>query len=222
MTLLQGRPTRLRDSGGRGLNLSRSAGLIVLAVGLVITAILALATFRSHQRTESKLLVLQTKLIADAGEAEDQLYVEDHLGGAASLAAATDGNVATFRKAVSSSVSASGPFVAGSLWRLSGSSLRLITEMGSKPLLTPTSAQAAQIIRQAAGSKTFDVTELKARKALRLGFAAAAKGPGGTFVAYAEEPLLANRRISEPAARREALPRPPCRADHIWDIELAY
>ena len=62
MTLLQGRPTRLRDSGGRGRNLSRSAGAIVLVVGLVITAILALATFRSHQRTEGKLLVLQTKL----------------------------------------------------------------------------------------------------------------------------------------------------------------
>ena len=76
-----------------GLMVVRAATVAVLVVGLLITGALALVTFRGHQRTEQALLHHQTTLIADAGEAENQLYVEYHLGGAATLAAATDGDV---------------------------------------------------------------------------------------------------------------------------------
>jgi uncharacterized membrane protein len=117
-------------AGSRGLARGRKAllaAIAVLVVGLVITGVLAVLTFRGYHRTERTLLALQTTLIADAGEAEDQLFVEDHLGGAASLAAATDGDVATFRGAVSTSVGAGEPFVTGSLWRFSGSSPQLMT-----------------------------------------------------------------------------------------------
>ena len=54
----------------------RAATAAVLVAGLVLTGVLAAITFRGHQRTEHTLLNLQTTLIADAGEAEDQLYVE--------------------------------------------------------------------------------------------------------------------------------------------------
>jgi len=187
-------------SPGRGRRAASGAAVAVLVTGLVITAILAVVTLRGHQRTEGKLLALQSRLIADAGEAEDQLYVQDHLGAAASLAAATNGNVATFRKTVSTSVTAKGPFIAGSLWRLSGSSARLVAAVGARPLLAPASARAAAVIRQAAASTTFVVSEIAAPHELRLGLAAAASGPDGTFVVYAEEPLPASRRISEPAS----------------------
>ena len=60
---------------------------------------------------------------------------------------------------------------------------------------------SAVLLRQAAASKTFVVTELEARNALRLGFAAAASGPHGTFVAYAEEVLPADRRAADRRAR---------------------
>jgi serine phosphatase RsbU (regulator of sigma subunit) len=186
-------------AGSRGVIRGRGsllAALAVVVVGLIVTGTLAVVTFRGHHRTEGTLLALQTTLIADAGEAEDQLYVEDHLGGAASLAAATDGDVATFRRAVSTSVGAGEPFITGSLWRLSGSSPQLITQVGAQPLVPV----AAALLHQAAASKTFVVTELASRHALRLGFAAAASGPHGTFVAYAEEVLPADRRISEPAS----------------------
>ena len=189
------------DSGAvssRGLVRGRKAILAasaVLVVGLVISGTLATVTFRGHQRTQRTLLALQTTLIADAGEAEDQLYVEDHLGAAASLAAATDGDVAAFRGDVSTSVGAGEPFVTGSLWRLSGSSPQLVTQVGGKPLMPVPAA----VLRQAITSKTFVVTEIERPGALRLGFAAAASGPHGTFVAYAEEVLPADRRIAEPA-----------------------
>lgn len=173
----------------------RAATVAVVVIGLVITGVLAVVTFRGHQRTQRTLLDLQTTLIADAGEAEDQLYVEYHLGAAASLAAGTDGDVAMFRQAMSTAVGAGNAFVTGSLWRLSGSAPQLITEVGAKPLVPVTAA----LLREAAASRPFSVTELETPHALHLAFAAAASGSGGTFIAYAEEPLPLNRRITEPA-----------------------
>jgi serine phosphatase RsbU (regulator of sigma subunit) len=167
----------------------------VVVVGLVITGVLAMVTFRGHQRTQRTLLDLQTTLIADAGEAEDQLYVEDHLGGAATLAAATDGDVAMFRQAMSTTVGSGNAFVTGSLWRLNGSSPQLITEVGAAPLVPVTTA----LLRGAETSRPFFVTELETPHALHLAFAAAARGKDDTFIAYAEEPLPANQRVTEPA-----------------------
>jgi serine phosphatase RsbU (regulator of sigma subunit) len=187
-------PPGARPLGALG-RVIRAATVAVLVVGLVITGVLVVVTFRGHQRTQRTLLDLQTTLIADAGEAEDQLYVEDHLGGAASLAAATDGDVAMFRQAMSTAVGTGNAFVTGSLWRLSGSSQQLITEVGAKPLV-PVSTS---LLREAEASRPFVVTELETPHALHLAFAAAASGKDGTFIAYAEEPLPANRRITEPA-----------------------
>jgi len=173
--------------------------LAVVVVGLVLTAVLAVVTFRGHQRAESRLLGLQTRLIAAAGEATDQLYVHDHLGGAATVAEATGGNVAEFRKAVAGIVTAKGPFVAASLWQLSGASPRLVAAVGGKPLLAPGAARLAALLRQSAASTTFVVTKVAAPGAVRLAFAAAASGPRGGFAVYAEEPLPVNGRVYDPA-----------------------
>jgi serine phosphatase RsbU (regulator of sigma subunit) len=168
----------------------------VAVVGLVITGVLAVVTFRGHQRTERTLLDLQTTLIADAGEAEDQLYVEDHLGGAASVAAASGGDVSMFRQAMTTTVGGGNGFVTGSLWRLSGSSPpQLVTEVGAAPLVPVTAA----LLREAEVSRPFFVTELVTPGVRHLAFAASASGKDGTFIAYGEEPLPANRRITEPA-----------------------
>jgi len=143
------------------------------------------------------LLALQTQLTADAIAAADPLYVEDHLGGAASLAAATNGDVSVFKKAMSGSVTASGPFAAASLWRVTAGAPRLVTAMGAGSLLAP--AQAAALIRRAETATTFLVTEVTGPRALRIAYAIPATGPGGTFVALAEQPLPVSRRISVPA-----------------------
>jgi hypothetical protein len=179
----------------RGLKVVRAFTVAVMVAGLVITGVLAVVTFRGHERTERTLLDLQTTLIADAGEAEDQLYVEDHLGGAAAVAAASGGDAAMFRQAMSSAVGGGNAFVTGSLWRLSGSSPRLVTGVGAKPLVPVTAA----LLREAEAGRPFFVTELVTPGARRLAFAAAASGSGGAFIAYAEEPLPASRRVTEPA-----------------------
>src|SRR5690242_21243623 len=115
---------RLGGAARRRISL-RWAVSAVVVVGLVLTAVLAVVTFRGHQRAESRLLGLQTRLIAASGQAADQLYVQDHLGGAATVAAATGGNVAEFKKAVAAIVTAKGPFVSESLWQLPGAAPRV-------------------------------------------------------------------------------------------------
>ena len=83
-----GAPGQWAPPDGPGGVVVRAPTVAVVVVGLVLTGVLAVVTLCGHQRTEGTTpLDLQTTLIADAGEAEDQLYVEDHLGGAARLAA---------------------------------------------------------------------------------------------------------------------------------------
>src|SRR5690242_9492130 len=59
---------RLAGAARRRISL-RWAVAAVVVVGLVLTAVLAVVTFRGHQRAESRLLGLQTRLIAAAGQA---------------------------------------------------------------------------------------------------------------------------------------------------------
>jgi serine phosphatase RsbU (regulator of sigma subunit) len=173
---------------------------VVLVVGLGITITLSIVTASGHHRTNAKLLALETRLVSDEIAAADPLYVEDHLGGAASLAAATDGSAAMFARGLSGLVTARGPFATASLWRLGRSSPQLVTQVGTRPLLAPAGPAMTALLRRAAVSRTFVVTKITAGRVARLGYATAAAGPGGSFVAYAEVPLPAGGRVSEPAS----------------------
>jgi serine phosphatase RsbU (regulator of sigma subunit) len=199
---IAGRPTGQAGFTGRTGRrwATHAAAAVVLVVGLGITITLSVVTASGHHRTNAKLLALESRLISDDIAAADPLYVEDHLGGAASLAAATDGSAATFARGLSGSVTARGPFVTASLWRLGGSSPLLVTHVGTRPLLAPAGAAMAELLHRAAASRTFVVTKIAAGRAARLGYATAASGPGGSFVAYAEVPLPAGGLVSEPAS----------------------
>jgi len=197
---IAGRPMGLDGSPGRAGRAwaSHAAAAVVLVVGLGITITLCVVTASGHQRTNAKLLALQTRLLSDDIAAAGPLYVEDHLGGAASLAAATNGGAATFQHELSGAVSAKGPFVTASLWRLGGSSPQQVARVGARPLLAPAAAMA--LLRRAAASRTFVVTKIRAGRTTRLGYATAAAGPGGSFAAYAEAPLPAGGRVFAPAS----------------------
>ncbi|MFI5066933.1 MAG: PP2C family protein-serine/threonine phosphatase, partial [Streptosporangiales bacterium] len=171
---------------------------LVMALGLAITVTLFLVTSHGYQRGEQRLLALQTRLAAADIAAADPLYVEDHLGGAARMAAAGNGSAGAYALAMRGLAAAKGPFTSASLWRLTGGPPRLVASTGGRPLLSPASPRAAGFIRGAAASKTFVVTKITTAHAFRLGYAIAAAGPGGTFVAYTEEPLPAGHQLREP------------------------
>jgi Stage II sporulation protein E (SpoIIE) len=111
---IAGRPMGQDGLRGRAGRAHRSwathaAAAVVLVVGLGITITLAVVTASGHHRTNAELLALETRLIRDDIAAADPLYVEDHLGGAVSLAAATDGSAAMFARDPGGSVTGKGP-----------------------------------------------------------------------------------------------------------------
>src|SRR5580693_2301021 len=179
---------------------SHAAAAVVLVIGLGITITLSAVTASGHHRTNAKLLALETRLISDDIAAADPLYVEDHLGGAASVAAATGGSAATFARELSGSGTAKGAFVTASLWRLGATSPRQITHVGTRPLLAPAGAAMSALLHRAAATRAFAVTKITVGRTARLGYATAATGTGGSFAAYAEVPLPAGGRVSEPAS----------------------
>lgn len=169
----------------------------VLVAGLVITAVLALVTLQNYHQNERRLLSLLTELTADALTAQNPVY-GDRLGHAASLAAATNGNAAVFRQAMSSSIIPHGPFARASLWRVTGGVPHLVTVVGAGPQLDQDRTMA--LIRRSRASTTFLVTLLTAPAALRIGYASTATGPDGTFAVSAQQPLPVTRRISVPSS----------------------
>jgi serine phosphatase RsbU (regulator of sigma subunit) len=181
---------------GRRLAL-KGLSAAVLVAGALVTAGLVLVTLHDYQQNERRLLSLQTQLTADALTAEDPVY-GDRLGHAASLAAATNGDVPTFRQAMSSSIAPGGPFARASLWRVTGGVPHLVTVAGSGPQLDP--GQAMALIRRAETSSTFLVTLLTAPDALRIEYASTATGSDGTFAVSAQQPLPVSRRLSVPSS----------------------
>jgi serine phosphatase RsbU (regulator of sigma subunit) len=169
----------------------------VLVSGLVITAALVLVTLHDYHRNEQRLLSLQTQLTADALAAADPVY-GDRLANAARLAAATNGDMSLFRKAMSSSISPGGPFARASLWRVAGGVPRLMAVVGGGPLLDRD--QAVVLIRRAQASTSFVVALLTAPQGLRIGYASSVTGPDGTFAVSAQQPLPVSRRISVPSS----------------------
>ena len=173
---------------------------VVMAVGIGVTAALALVTIQARDRTDASLLSLQTRLVSAALASSQALYVEDHLGTAAKLAAVTNGNRAVFTRGIADAVRPRGSFGVVALWRLRKSSPRLLAIAGGDKLLEPNADAAAALVVRAAASKTFVVALYSRPHALRLLYADAARGPSGIFVAFAQSTLPANRRTSQPAS----------------------
>ena len=96
------RPAMPDVAQGRRLALN-GLSVAVLVAGAVVTAGLVLVALHDYHQNERRLLSLQTQLTADALTAADPVY-GDRLGHAASLAAATNGDVSVFRQAMSSSI----------------------------------------------------------------------------------------------------------------------
>jgi serine phosphatase RsbU (regulator of sigma subunit) len=195
------RPADSAAPGRRRIPHLASAAVLILV--LAITGVLTATTLAGYHRSEHRLLSLQTQLTAADIVSIDPLAVDDYLGGATRVAAATDGNAAPFDKAMSKTLttvpSGALDFAAVSLWQITASGPRLRASIGSRPLLAPSSGRAAALIRQAVKASPFLVTELTAPHIVRIGYAIAETGPDGTFVGYAEQPLPPDHRISVPA-----------------------
>lgn len=167
--------------------------LVVLLVGLVVTAGLSTLSRLNYVSNEQRLVSAQAQL-AGAALAVAPVDLQRRLGRASTAVAAT-GNARLFDTAMSASLPK--PFVSAELFQVVRGVPRLVTTLGQAPLLAPSSAQARQVLEHALGG-SLAVTRMVTANAQRMGYAMAVTTLGRTYVSYAEQVLSADRRATIP------------------------
>ena len=161
--------------------------------GLIVTAALAAISKVNYDRTEQRLLTLDTKLTASALTSSVST-VQNRLETAADEAVATGGNPSSFDRFVGNYLTGGTGWDTVSLWRLSSPPV-LVARAGSRPLIADSPSRTTAVFEQATRTKSFVVTNLISGHQ-RLGYAFSEQSPRGTFVVYAESVLPANHRLT--------------------------
>jgi serine phosphatase RsbU (regulator of sigma subunit) len=188
---------------GRGGRRPRRLSAAVLVIGLVVTGALTATSQLSYLHNEQRLDNLQTNLTASAlGIAPVDL--ERRLGQAAAAAGEAQDPAATFRRVIAPSMAPAGPFVIASLALVRQSGVRILAEIGAKPINPPRSSAATALFERAAHTGTLITTRLLGSRQQRFGYLLAFAGRGGTYVATAGEALPGNRRITVPSSSPDA------------------
>lgn len=166
--------------------------VIVLLVGLVITATLSIGTESLREENEDRLLKQRVHEAAAVTSAAAG-GVQTPLTSAAILADRTNGRPGAFEQVLGAQVEERAPFVSASLWPLDSPSTEPEFVLGKKPLLNrATSEERRRFLERVVGSKTLVVRDLLHSTPRRLGYAVAS--PDGGYVVYAEIPLPKDRR----------------------------
>jgi serine phosphatase RsbU (regulator of sigma subunit) len=166
-------------------------GLLVLGVGLAVTAALSWSSYVVHERNENRLLRLQTQQVATVLQAAIPA-LQTPLSSAAEIAAATAGDPARFRDYISSYVGAKGSFASASLWRVSDGAPTLVAGVGRPADLT--GAAAGSFLTRAAARPALDITGPFGGARSRIGLAYASDS-SPTYVVYAESSLPPGRHV---------------------------
>src|SRR5437588_6004140 len=157
-----------------------SSAVVVLVVGLLVTAGLTWVSADLHSSEETRLLKLRARDVA-AVLTSALPSVQTPLASGAALADATRGEASKFRQFITPYVGTGPghPFVSVSLWRLSNTR-RPILVVGSAPALASSPARARTVLAGAATRSGLSVIGLLGQDGLGFAFAA----NHGSFAAY--------------------------------------
>jgi Stage II sporulation protein E (SpoIIE) len=167
--------------------------IVVVVIGVLITATATWIAWTLNSRTESRLLHLQTQQTAEVLLAAVPSTATP-LATAAQIAGATHGSPAAFEQFMRTSIGSTGQFVSASLWESTASGVRLLASVGAPPTRAPGSPAAHSIVEQALTAKTFVVTGILGTDQPRLGYASALPGPGPRYIVYAEHTIPTDRK----------------------------
>lgn len=187
---------RLRGALAKGQSALRLrvSAIVVLVVGLGLTAVLTWAAADAADRNNRALLELQvrqTVATVAAGLPTAQAQLADALSVASATASAT-----TFTEFVQHRGLPKG-VVSESLWKRGAGGPSLLADVGSKPRLMLEGAANA-FIQRSTSTTMLNVTGMLPGRPRRIGYALAA---GGTppYVVYAESALPASTKLTVPA-----------------------
>jgi serine phosphatase RsbU (regulator of sigma subunit) len=174
--------------------LSRS-GWLALAIGLAVTAALALTSLAVYNRNESRLLRLRLREL-NLVLADTLPSIQLPLASAGELAVATNGDAQKFRAFMAPYVGHGHQFASASLWRLDARHPRLTALIGAPPVVGSQPRAAAELFARAQRAGVLNMIGLLGSPRPGLGFEFTVSAPSRTrrFAVYAENPLPANRR----------------------------
>ncbi len=176
----------------RGLSPAR-ATIIVVLIGLVITATVTWTAWTLNRHNEHRLLEVQTRQAA-AVLGSTILALQNPLSTALQIEAATGGSTQQFDTFASTYVGPNRPFVSAVMWRTDGTTWQPVAQVGAKPLMDPSSEQARALVSRALTSPTFVVASVPATLPVRIGYALG-DPQDPTTVIYAERAIPANRVV---------------------------
>jgi len=173
------------------------SAVLVLALGLAMTATLALTARSLHNSNEERLLRQRVKEVGAVLSAAIP-NLQTPLSSAAVLADATNADPSAMTKLLKP-IAGGAPFISVSVWRAHAADRRPVLGFGAAPELAgrPT-AQIHDYLEQAThpqanGQQTVSVLDLLGAPQRRLGYAFAT-GSTAKYVVYAESALPQNRR----------------------------
>jgi serine phosphatase RsbU (regulator of sigma subunit) len=169
------------------------AACLTLAIGLVVTAALALTSLGLYNRNEDRLLGLRARelgLVVTAAVPSTQTP----LASAAELADATGGNPQKFHAFIDSYVGPGRQFASVSLWPLGTSRLAPVVVAGSTPALAALPAQTRALFARGEHTHLLNVTGILGTANASLGYEFTTPGVKRGFAVYAESPLPKDRR----------------------------
>ncbi len=169
------------------------AALLTLAIGLAITAALAIASSTLYRHNERRLLNLRVRELSLVLAGATQ-SVQTPLASAAALADANGGDPARFRELMTPLVGPGRQFAAASLWPLGASASRARVTIGT-PLASP-AARAAHVAALAHRPGVLNMVGMLGGQPPALGFEYARGAGRGGYAVFVESPLPANRRSS--------------------------
>jgi serine phosphatase RsbU (regulator of sigma subunit) len=177
-----------------GPDRSRGVTILVVVIGLLITAAATWTAWTLNDKTESRLLHVQTAQAGDVLTASVP-NTQTPLATAAQIAEVTGGSPSAFTGYFGPFVGGSGhQFVSASLWEVGSSGARSVAVVGAVPDLSATSATTGSLITRALHSKSFVVTGIFDRRSPHIGYAYSLPGPSPRYVVYAEHAVPADRR----------------------------
>jgi serine phosphatase RsbU (regulator of sigma subunit) len=166
---------------------------VVMVLGVLLSAAAGWTAWTLDHNNEHHLLEVQTRQ-AGAVLAATILSIRDPLLTALQIEEATDGNTSRFRDYMAGSTSATGLFVDASLWRVEAGAVTPVAEIGTTPMLAPSSAAAHAFIARALHARTFVVRGIPLGEPRRIGYAIADQRDP-LFVVYAERAIPENRVV---------------------------
>lgn len=170
--------------------------VLVLVIGLLITASFAVGTRLLRNDNEDRLLQQRINEVATVASSSIG-STHAPLSAAAALAETTNGDTASFKRLMAPMTAARVPYVSASLWSTTSPEAGPLVVAGVAPKLARQSPERIRaVIDGAVGSPTLTVENLLSGRDRRLGYADAVASPASDpeFVVYAEAQLPRNRR----------------------------